>query len=167
MVTRTYTRTRTTEKALPDLRNRIVTPSTDPDRWTDEEKDYFNRGLCSWDVGAQYFGQTDHLCGAKSKPGASFVMDPATMAALEEEWKAAKVDEWCAVAGLRQAAPDCAATGRPNAAPIEFVLTDAERKATGSNPVRRALTAYQQAATLYEGVRVHLADLRNRATAPT
>lgn len=72
MVTRTHALTRTTENALPDLRNRIVTPSTDPDRWTAEEKDYFDRGLCSWDIGVQYFGQTDHLCGAKSKPGASF-----------------------------------------------------------------------------------------------
>ncbi|MFG2245505.1 hypothetical protein [Spirillospora sp. NPDC048823] len=95
------------------------------------------------------------------------LVDPATMAALEQEWKAAKVDQWCAVAALRQAAAALrSATGRPNAAPIEFVLTDAEHKATDSNRVRRALTAYHQAATLYEGVRVHLADLRNRATAP-
>lgn len=57
---------------MPDLRNRVVTPSTDPDRWTPEEKAYFDRGLCSWDVGVQYFGQTDHLCGEKSKPGAPF-----------------------------------------------------------------------------------------------
>ncbi|WP_433474972.1 hypothetical protein ACQPZP_40895 [Spirillospora sp. CA-142024] len=95
------------------------------------------------------------------------LVDIATMAALEEEWKAAKVDEWCAVAGLRHAAAGLrSATGRPNAAPIEFVLTDAEHKATDSHRVRRALTAYQQAATLYEGVHAHLADLRNRATAP-
>lgn len=95
------------------------------------------------------------------------LVDRVTMAALEEEWKAAKVDQWCAVAALRQAAAGLRrATGRPNAAPIEFVLTDAEHKATDSNRVRRALTAYQQAATRYEGVRAHLADLRNRATAP-
>lgn len=95
------------------------------------------------------------------------LVDLATIAALEEEWKAAKVDEWCTVAALRQAAAGLrSATGRPDAAPIEFVLTDAEHKATDSNRVRRALTAYHQAATLYEGVRVHLADLRNRATTP-
>ncbi|URN01234.1 hypothetical protein LUW76_46925 [Actinomadura madurae] len=95
------------------------------------------------------------------------LVDVATMAALEAEWKAAKVDEWCAVAGLRRAAAGLrSATGRPKAAPIEFVLTNAEHKAAHSKRVRRALTAYQQAATRCEGVRVHLADLRNRAAAP-
>lgn len=53
-------------------RNRIVTPYTDPDRWTDEEKAFFDQGKCSWDVGVQYHGQTDNLCGEPSKPGASF-----------------------------------------------------------------------------------------------
>lgn len=53
-------------------RNRIVTPSTDPDRWTAEEKTYFEQGKCSWDVGVLYFGQTDNLCGKPSKRGASF-----------------------------------------------------------------------------------------------
>jgi hypothetical protein len=53
-------------------RTRIVTPYTDPDRWTEEETALFDEGRCSWDVGVQYFGQTDHLCGAPSEPGASF-----------------------------------------------------------------------------------------------
>lgn len=53
-------------------RNRIITPYTDPDRFTREEKAYFDRGLCSADVAVQYFGQTDNLCGKPSKPGASF-----------------------------------------------------------------------------------------------
>jgi hypothetical protein len=53
-------------------RNRIVTPYTDPNRWTDEERALFDKGLCSYDVGVQYFGQTDNLCGKPSKRGASF-----------------------------------------------------------------------------------------------
>lgn len=57
---------------MAEIRNRVVTPYTDSDRWTGEEKAYFDKGLCSWDVGVQYFGQTDNLCGEKSKPGASF-----------------------------------------------------------------------------------------------
>ncbi|RFS84134.1 hypothetical protein D0T12_18420 [Actinomadura spongiicola] len=90
-----------------------------------------------------------------------------TIAALEREWKATKVDEWCAVSALRHAATGLRrATGRPDAAPIEFVLTDAAQKAPGDARVRRALAAYEQAATVYEGVRSHLADLRNRATIP-
>jgi hypothetical protein len=52
--------------------NRIVTPYTDPDRWTEEEKEFFDARKCCWDVGVQYFGQTDNLCGKPSKPGASF-----------------------------------------------------------------------------------------------
>lgn len=53
-------------------RNRIVTPYTDPNRFSPAEKANFDRGLCSWDVAVQYFGQTDNLCGKPSKPGASF-----------------------------------------------------------------------------------------------
>lgn len=53
-------------------RNRIVTPYTDPDRFTKAEKIHFERGLCSWDLGSLYFGERDNLCGQKSKPGASF-----------------------------------------------------------------------------------------------
>lgn len=53
-------------------RNRIVTPSTDPDRWTAKEKANFDKGLCSSDVAVQYWGETDNLCGKPSKRGASF-----------------------------------------------------------------------------------------------
>lgn len=53
-------------------RTRIVTPTSDPDRFTRAEKIHFARGLCSWDLGSEYFGDRDNLCGQKSKPGASF-----------------------------------------------------------------------------------------------
>lgn len=89
------------------------------------------------------------------------------IAPLEERWKVAKVDEWCAVAGLNSAATRLrAALTLPAEAPIQFVLTEAERKRSTDTRVRRALAAYEQAATVHEGVRVRLADLRNRATIP-
>lgn len=52
-------------------RNRIVTPSTDPDRWTDEEKAIFDKGLCCWVI---EFGNGRGVihCRKRSKPGASF-----------------------------------------------------------------------------------------------
>ena len=49
-------------------RMRIVTPYTDPDRFTEREKAFFDRGLCCADVGADWT-QPDNLCG---KPGAPF-----------------------------------------------------------------------------------------------
>ncbi|HWB35195.1 MAG TPA: hypothetical protein VHA75_04130, partial [Rugosimonospora sp.] len=58
------------------------------------------------------------------------------------------------------------ALGLPAEAPIQYVLTEGARKARTQGRVRRALTAYEQAATVYEGVRVHLTDLRNQATIP-
>lgn len=53
-------------------RDRIVTPYTDPDRWTEEERALFDEGRCSWDVGFLQFGETGGLCGEPSKPSASF-----------------------------------------------------------------------------------------------
>ena len=86
---------------------------------------------------------------------------------LHAAWGAAKIDEWCAVAGLNSAAAQLrAALGLPGDAPVQYALTEGARKAHSQSRVRRALTAYEQAATVYEGVRVHLADLRNRATIP-
>lgn len=86
---------------------------------------------------------------------------------LLAEWGAAKVDEWCAVAGLTSAAARLrGALGLPPAAPIEYVLIEGARRAHSQARVRRALTAYEQAATVYEGVRVHLTDLRDQATIP-
>jgi len=68
-------------------RNRIVTPYTDPARFTAEEKAAFDRGRCCWDVGVQYFGQTDNLCGQRSKPGASFgYCADHERALLEDHW---------------------------------------------------------------------------------
>jgi len=51
--------------------NRIVTPSTEPDRWTPEEKSLFEKGLCSWVV---EFGNGRGIihCRERSKRGASF-----------------------------------------------------------------------------------------------
>jgi hypothetical protein len=45
---------------------RIVTPYTDPDRWTEDEKELFDQGLCSEDIAA------GRPCRMPSKPGASF-----------------------------------------------------------------------------------------------
>lgn len=52
-------------------RNRIVTPYTDPDRFTPREKAHFDKGLCCEDIGADWT-QPDNLCGKPSKPGAPF-----------------------------------------------------------------------------------------------
>lgn len=72
---------------MPDLRNRIVTPYTDPDRFTPEEKTAFDADVCCWDVGVQYFGQTDNLCGNKSSAGAPFGYCPQHVEALlEHHW---------------------------------------------------------------------------------
>jgi hypothetical protein len=90
-----------------------------------------------------------------------------TITTLESDWKVAKVDEWCAVNALHSAATGLRnATGLPAAAPIAYVLTVAASKAPDDARVRRALVAYETAASRYEGVRVHLTDLRNQATIP-
>jgi hypothetical protein len=46
-------------------RNRIVTPRTDPDRFTREEKAAFNASKCCWDLG-------DTMCHKPSKRDAPF-----------------------------------------------------------------------------------------------
>jgi hypothetical protein len=53
-------------------RNRIVTPRTDPDRFTARERAAFDAGECCWDVGDSHWGQRDTMCHKKSKRGASF-----------------------------------------------------------------------------------------------
>jgi hypothetical protein len=53
-------------------RNRIVTPYTDPARFTEDEKAAFDAGECCWDVGDSYWGQRDTMCHKPSKPGAPF-----------------------------------------------------------------------------------------------
>lgn len=86
---------------------------------------------------------------------------------LEEEWKAAKVDEWCTVTRLAAAASRLRrALVLPETAPFPFVLNEASLR-SGDARVRRAMAAYEDAATAYEDVRVDLASLRNRATTHT
>ncbi len=50
--------------------DRIITPDTDPDRFTAEEEAYFRAGKCGMTTG---YGLpwTEH-CGQPSEPGASF-----------------------------------------------------------------------------------------------
>lgn len=63
--------------------NRIITPTSDPDRWTEEDVDLFNAGQCSWQTS---FGMPwmEH-CGQPSKPGASFGYCPEHEAELLEK----------------------------------------------------------------------------------
>lgn len=92
----------------------------------------------------------------------------ATIARLEEEWKAAKVDEWCAVAALSAAADQLrTATNCPSEAPFGYVVAISTRLVGHDTRTRRAFSRYQEAASRYEAVRVHLTDLRNQATLPT
>lgn len=56
---------------MSDPRNRIVTPYTDPDRWTNEEADLFDAGLCS-NVIESGNGRGIIHCRKPSRPGASF-----------------------------------------------------------------------------------------------
>jgi hypothetical protein len=49
--------------------DRIVTPDTDPDRFSEEEADAFRRGVCG-QTGYGYWGT--EICGRPSKRGASF-----------------------------------------------------------------------------------------------
>lgn len=68
-------------------RNRIVTPYTDPDRFTPEEKAVFDAGECCWDRGDRHWGERDTMCHQPSKPGAPFgycVVHEHRL--LEEHW---------------------------------------------------------------------------------
>lgn len=51
--------------------NQIITPTSDPDRWTEKEKALFDQGKCSWQTEFGNWGPPKY-CGEKSKPGASF-----------------------------------------------------------------------------------------------
>lgn len=53
-------------------KNSVVTPYTDPDRFTREEKAAFDAGECCWDVGDSDWGTRDTMCHAPSAPGAPF-----------------------------------------------------------------------------------------------
>ncbi len=54
---------------MPD-KNRIVTPYTDPNRFTPEEKAAFDAGECCWDCGDSHWGQRDTKCHEPSAPDA-------------------------------------------------------------------------------------------------
>ena len=54
---------------MSSIHDRIVTPDTDPDRFTEQEADTFRRGVCGR-TGSGYWG--GGICGQPSKPGASF-----------------------------------------------------------------------------------------------
>jgi hypothetical protein len=51
--------------------NRIVTPSTDPGRFTADEREAFEAGRCSELLESGVF-PTPKVCGRPSAPGASF-----------------------------------------------------------------------------------------------
>ena len=51
--------------------DRIITPGTDPDRFTEEEAAAYRAGKCGWQVEYGNVGMTK-ICGARSKRGASF-----------------------------------------------------------------------------------------------
>ncbi|WP_329521117.1 hypothetical protein [Spirillospora sp. NBC_01491] len=68
-------------------RNRIVTPYTDPDRFTTEEKAAFDAGNCCCDEGDSDWGQRDTMCRKPSKRGASFgYCGDHERALLENHW---------------------------------------------------------------------------------
>jgi hypothetical protein len=52
------------------VHDRIVTPDTDPDRFTRSEVIVFRAGKCSWAISNGHFGET--FCMRTSKRGASF-----------------------------------------------------------------------------------------------
>lgn len=60
-----------TAARLPGVHDRIVTPDTDPDRFTEEEAAIFRAGKCGWTV---EFGNRSGVihCGEPSEPGVSF-----------------------------------------------------------------------------------------------
>lgn len=57
---------------VANLHERIVTPNTDPDRWTDLEAALFRAGLFGWQVSDGGWGSGDMHCRVPSKEGASF-----------------------------------------------------------------------------------------------
>ncbi|MDL4812786.1 hypothetical protein [Actinomadura opuntiae] len=84
---------------------------------------------------------------------------------LEQAWKAAKIDEWCAVSRLTGAADTVRrAAGLTPEAPMGYALPRAEDKARGGDQrAARAVADYAAAAAAYEEVRVELEELRQAA----
>lgn len=54
---------------MSTIHDRIITPDTDPDRFTEQEADAFRRGVCGVPCNG-YWGA--EICGKPSRPGASF-----------------------------------------------------------------------------------------------
>lgn len=52
--------------------DRIITPDTDPGRFTAREEAVFRQGRCCWQVDPARLALEDEYCFAASKPGASF-----------------------------------------------------------------------------------------------
>ena len=52
--------------------DRIITPDSDPDRWTEREAAVFRLGRCPWQIDPARLAIEDEYCYAPSKPGASF-----------------------------------------------------------------------------------------------
>lgn len=57
--------------AVKNPHDQIVTPDTDPGRFTSQEAAAFRRGACAQDVGSPS-GWGSQQCGEPSAPGASF-----------------------------------------------------------------------------------------------
>lgn len=62
------------EMGVPECHNRIITPETNPLRFSEVEKALFDAGKCCWQVtyGTGYLTDAQGYCGWKSRPGASF-----------------------------------------------------------------------------------------------
>lgn len=68
---------------MASVHDRIVTPGTDPDRFTEQEADAYRRGVCGT-TGFGWYG--NEICGQPSKPGASFGNCAEHEAALLEDY---------------------------------------------------------------------------------
>jgi hypothetical protein len=76
---------------MANAHDRIVTPDTDPDRFTEQEADAFRRGVCGT-TGYGYYG--GEICGQPSKPGASFGNCAEHEAQLLEDYWPAGTSRW-------------------------------------------------------------------------
>lgn len=66
-------RQRYRETGIPECHNKIITPESNPQRFTAIEKSLFDAGKCCWQVeyGTGRLSRESY-CGWKSRPGASF-----------------------------------------------------------------------------------------------
>lgn len=84
---------------------------------------------------------------------------------LEVEFGSAKVDVWCAWTHLTATAADLRrAVGMPADGPVMVAYAKlAEKSAAGDERCARMLALFDSAATVMEGARVALAEVRGRA----